>query len=421
MKPNSSLITHRSSLFYGWFVVAGAFVVMFMGFGAAYSFGAFFHSLRDEFGATRREISLIFAITGFLYFTLGVISGRIADRVGPRRVIMAGGVLLGLGLLLASLTQQLWQVYLTYSLCVGLGVGLSYVPSIGTVQRWFVRRRGFASGLAVAGIGLGNLLAPPIAAVLIDAVGWRETYVILGVVVLVSTLAAALLMERGPEERGLAPDGEPLAAGTAPTPPWGMTVGEAVGTRPYKLLYLAAVATSLGLFIPFAHIVPYATDHGLSERMGAIILGAIGAGSAAGRLALGGTADRIGRRQALAGSFLLMALMLLWWLVATEAWSLLLFAFLFGVGYGGFVALVPALTSDYFGARHTGAIIGLLYTAAGIGTLIGPTLAGVAFDLRESYALPILLSAAANLIAVACMVALGDPSRFRAAQAGRDA
>jgi len=386
-----------------------------MGFGAAYTFGAFFHPLQDEFGATRREISLVFALTGFLYFSLGAVSGRLADRVGPRRVIVAGGVLLGLGLLLAALTQRLWQVYLTYSLCVGVGVGLSYVPSIGTVQRWFVRRRGFASGLAVAGIGLGNLIFPPASEVLIDAFGWREAYLVLGVVVGVSTVAAALLIERGPEVRGLAPDGDPPSTAGATTVAWGLTVGEAVRTRPFKLLYLACAATTLGLFIPFAHIVPYATDHGLSDRVGAIVLGAIGAGSVGGRLVLGGSADRLGRRQALVGSFLLMAAMQLWWLAATQTWSLLLFAFFFGVGYGGFVALIPALASDYFGTRHAGALIGLLYTAAAIGSLIGPTLAGVAFDLRDSYAVPILLSAVANLGATGCMAVLGDPRRWRAA------
>ena len=414
MKTHSALSTESSSLFYGWVVVAGAFVVMFMGFGAAYSFGAFFHSLRDEFGATRREISLVFALTAFLYFALGAVSGRLADRVGPRRVIMAGGVLLGVGLLLASLTQALWQVYLTYSLCVGVGVGLAYVPSVGAVQRWFVRRRGFASGLAVAGIGLGNLLFPPLAAWLIRTAGWREAYVVLGVLVLVATVAAALLIERGPEVRGLAPDGDPPASAGAATASWGLAPAEALRTRPFGLLYLACTATALGLFIPFAHIVPYATDHGLSELTGAVVLGAIGAGSVAGRLVLGGSADRLGRRQALAGSFALMALTLLWWLVATEAWSLLLFAFFFGIGYGGFVALIPALASDYFGVRHTGALIGLLYTAAGFGSLLGPTLAGVAFDLRDSYTIPILFSAAANLIAIACMAAIGDPRGFRA-------
>jgi MFS family permease len=415
MKTDAARGTMHGTIFYGWAVVAGAFVVMLMGFGAAYSFGAFFHSLRDEFGATRREISLIFALTACIYFGLGVVSGRIADRVGPRRVIVAGGVLLGIGLLLASFTQHLWQIYLTYSLCVGLGVGLTYVPSIGTVQRWFVRRRGFASGLAVAGIGLGNLLFPPVASALIDAIGWRAAYVVLGVVVLVCTLAAALLIERGPEVRGLAPDGDPPSHPGVTAAGWGLTPSEAIHTRPFKILYLACLATTLGLFIPFAHIVPYATDHGLSEFTGAVVLGAIGAGSIGGRLVLGGSADRIGRRQALAGSFLLMAATLLWWLAAMQAWSLILFALLFGVGYGGFVALIPALASDYFGVRHTGALIGLLYTSAAAGSLIGPTLAGVAFDLRDSYALPILLSAAANLLAAGCMVIIGAPDRFNAA------
>jgi MFS family permease len=161
------------------------------------------------------------------------------------------------------------------------------------------------------------------------------------------------------------------------------------------------------LFIPFVHLVPYAADLGISDFTAAFILGAIGAGSAAGRLVLGGTADRLGRRQALIGSFILMAATQLWWLVATGTWSLLGFAFCFGIGYGGFVALIPALTTDYFGVRQTGAIIGLLYTGAGIGTLLGPTLAGLAFDLRHSYTLPILFSAGANVIAVMCMIKLG--------------
>jgi MFS family permease len=298
---------------------------------------------------------------------------------------------------------------------VGLGVGLTYVPAVGAVQRWFVRRRGFASGLAVAGIGAGNLVFPPLAAALIGAAGWRAAYLVLGLLVLVTTLAAALLIERGPEVRGLGPDGDPPAAG-GQAAAWGLTVGEALRSRPFRLFYLAAVATGLGIFIPFVHVAPYATDRGISEFNAALIVGAIGAGSVAGRLALGGMADRVGRRQAMIGSFLLMALTLASWLAATELWSLLIFAFVFGVGYGGFVALAPALTTDYFGVRHAGAIIGLLYTSVALGTLVGPTLAGVAFDLRDSYTLPIVLSAAANLVAAACLTALEDPQRFRAAR-----
>src|SRR5262245_1560758 len=368
---------------------------MFMGFGAAYCFGSFFHSLHDEFGATRREVSLVFSLTAFLYFLLGAVSGSVADRIGPRRVIATGGALVGIGLLLAATTQSLWQVYTTYSLGVGFGVGIAYVPAVGAVQRWFVRQRGFASGLAVAGIGLGTLLMPPIAAALISHFGWRWTYTWLGIAVLVIMVPAALLIERSPEVHGLTPDGDPPAPNRSTSTVAGATLNEALHSSSFWWLYLAALTTALGLFTPFVHIVPYATDHGISEFAASIILGTIGAGSTLGRLALGGTADRLGRRQALAGAFSLMAVMQLWWLWATSLWSLLVFAFFFGTGYGGFVALIPALTVDYFGVRQAGAIIGSLYTGVGVGSLIGPTLAGVAFDLHQSYTLPILLSAIA--------------------------
>jgi MFS family permease len=397
-------------IFYGWWVVTGAFIVMFMGFGAAYSFGPFFHALRDEFGATRREVSLVFSLTAFLYFLLGAFSGPVADRIGPRRVIATGGVCVASGLLLAATTQHLWQVYATYSLGVGVGVGIAYVPSVGAVQRWFTRQRGIASGLAVAGIGLGTLLMPPIAAVLIPRFGWRWTYAILGIVVLLIMVPASLLIEHSPEARGLTPNGDPPPPQQSATTLGGATLQEALWSPTFWWLYLAAGTTALGLFIPFVHIVPYATDHGLSEFAGSMILGTIGAGSTLGRLVLGGTADRFGRRQALVGAFLLMTLMQVWWLGSTSLWSLLVFALCFGTGYGGFVALIPALTVDYFGVRQAGAIIGSLYTSVGVGSLVGPTLAGVVFDWYQSYTLPILVSAAANLVAVCCLMVLGNKS-----------
>jgi MFS family permease len=414
--------------FYGWVVVGATFVVLFLGFGTAYTFAAFFHSLRDEFDATRKDVSLVFSITGFLYFGLGAVSGPVADRVGPRWVAAFGMALVGAGLLLASRAQALWQVYLTYSLGVGLGVGLAYVPAIGAVQRWFVRRRGFASGLAVAGIGVGTLVMPPLAAALIDVIGWRGAYVALAAMTLLFGIGAALLLEHSPQQRGLLPDGEavtrqastvesghqpPVSHSPFPTP-HSLAAREALRSRPFALLYGACLATSLGLFIPFAHLAAYARDQGLSDVTGAWLVALIGAGSAAGRLGLGSVADRAGRRRSLAAAFAGMGLMLVWWLAATSFWSLAVFALLFGVGYGGFVALIPALTSDYFGGRNAGAIIGVLYTGPGIGALVGPYLAGLAYDVRESYVLPIALAALANLVAVACMALLTDPARWRA-------
>src|ERR1019366_10717108 len=162
--------------FYGWFVVIGAFAVTFVGFGCAYTFSAFVEPLQREFGASRGSVSLVFSLAGFLYFSLGIVSGPVADRVGPRRLAVAGMLLTGLGLAAASMARSLSEVYAAYGLGVGLGVGCAFVPAIGAVQRWFVRRRGFASGLAVSGIGVGTLVMPPLASLFIDTLGWRDAY-----------------------------------------------------------------------------------------------------------------------------------------------------------------------------------------------------------------------------------------------------
>ena len=408
----------RSGIFRGWFVVAGAFVVMFLAFGCAYSFTAFFESLQQEFGASRGEISLVFSIAGFLFFTVGALTGPLADRVDPRWVIGAGMAMIGAGLILASAAATLLQVYAAYGLGIGLGVGFAYVPAIGPVQRWFVRRRGTASGLAVAGIGVGTLAMPIVAALLIAAQGWRAAYLIMGIVAIAGGLAATALIEASPERRGLHPDGDTgpaagPAVGGAPSWP-GLSTRQALATRPFWVLYVAALMLSVGLFVPFVHLVPYAQDHGIGKATAVSIFGLVGLGSAAGRLFLGGVADRFGRRQSLLAMFVGLALMFAWWLVSTSVWQLAIFAFIYGTCYGGFVALAPAVIVDYLGARNASGIIGVLYTSVGVGTLLGPTLAGYAFDVYQSYTLPIAVSAAAALLAALCTSLLRDPEVWRA-------
>src|SRR5438067_2036562 len=182
-------------VFYGWFVVAAAFAVTFVGFGCAYTFSAFIEPLQRDFGASRGSVSLVFSLAGFLYFGLGIVSGPLADRFGSRRLAFAGMILTGLGLAAASTAHSLWEVYAGYGLGVGVGVGCAYVPAVGAVQRWFVRRRGFASGLAVAGIGVGTLVMPPLASLLIGSLGWCGAYLALGTLALVLGCSVALLIE----------------------------------------------------------------------------------------------------------------------------------------------------------------------------------------------------------------------------------
>jgi MFS family permease len=388
----------RPGVFYGWFVVAGTFGVTFIGFGNAYSFGAFLPSLQHDFAASRGSVSLVFALAGFLYFGLGVISGPLADRWGSRRFAVIGMILIAIGLALASMARSLIQVYAAYSLGVGLGIGCAYVPAVAAVQRWFVRRRGFASGLAVSGIGVGTLVAPPVVALGIEFLGWRGTYLALGVFTLVAGVGLAFLIEDDPRKRGLAPDGEAMSP-SAQSRPAVPGVWSTVTSRRFIGLYGACFICAFGLFVPFVHLVPYALDRGIPQASAVLLIGAIGVGSTAGRFLLGDLADRLGRGFSFLIMFVGMGLSFAIWLSAGSFWPLAIFALVFGVFYGGFVALAPAVVIDYFGAQNASTIIGILYTSVAFGTLIGPSAAGYAFDLSHSYTLPILASGCAYALA----------------------
>ncbi|MBV6306923.1 MFS transporter [Candidimonas humi] len=459
-QPSPTAAQPQPRLFYGWLVVAAGFAVTFVGFGCAYSFSAFVEPLQRDFDATRGSVSLVFALAGFLYFGFGMISGPLADRWGARRLAALGMLLTAAGLAAAGMAHSLTQVYLGYGLGVGLGVGCAYVPAMGTVQRWFVRRRGFASGLAVSGIGVGTLVMPPLVSLLIPLTGWRGAYMVLAVIAVVLGAGMALLIEDSPRSRGLQPDGDPAPPAATPVPPAaslsrsapavhsvpadhsalgdhsdhpgpsthgapathrtaaivpGASIRDALRSRPFIALYAACLFSSFGLFVPFVHLVPYAQDHGIAQSAAVLLIGAIGVGSTAGRFFLGGVADRMGRRPALLAMLAGMALALLIWLASTSMWALFLFALLFGVCYGGYVALLPALVMDEFGGRNISGLIGILYTSVAFGNLIGPSAAGYAYDLTHSYAVPILASAACNLLAVAILAWL---SRRRGAMAG---
>ncbi len=392
-------------LFYGWLVVAGAFAVTFVGFGSAYTFSVFVEALQRDFGASRGSVSLVFSLAGFLYFGLGIVSGPLADRWGSRRLAVLGMILTGAGLAIASTAHSLTEIYAAYGLGVGLGVGFSYVPALGAVQRWFVRRRGFASGLAVSGIGVGTLVMPPLAAFFIAALGWRGAYLALGGLAAVLGVGMALLIENDPRDRGLRPDGDPPPSRADVRGPQGFSVRDAVRSPRFAGLYTACLILSFGLFVPFVHLVPYARDHGVPASAAVLLLAVIGVGSTAGRFFLGGLADRMGRQLGLLLMFVGMALASVVWVFSTGFWALAVFAFAYGVFYGGFVALLPALAMDWFGGRNISGIIGVLFTSVAFGTLIGPSAAGFAFDLNHSYTLPILASICANVVAAAILAA----------------
>lgn len=252
---------------------------------------------------------------------------------------------------LAGAARSLTEVYLAYGVGVGLGVGLSYVPVLGVVQRWFMRLRGFASGIAVSGIGVGTIIMPPIATWLIDVVGWRVAYMLIGGLVAAIGIGMSLLIVNDPQERGTAPDGDPIGPQLNLASPQGASIREAIRSPHFITLYAACLLCSFGVFVPFAHLVPYALDHGIPQSSAVLILGAIGIGSTMGRFFLGGLADRLGRKVSLLAMFAGMALAMGIWAFSTEAWQLGTFALVYGLFYGGWVALLPAVVMDEFGGE----------------------------------------------------------------------
>jgi OFA family oxalate/formate antiporter-like MFS transporter len=377
---------------YGWVVVLCAFTLMFVGFGAAYSFAAFFRAFQAEFAASRAHVSLVFSLCAFLYFLLGAPGGMLADRYGTRRVALAGVAFLVAGLVAASYARSIGVLYATYSVGLGIGIGLTYVPSVGAVQPWFEKRRVLASGIAVSGIGAGNLLAPPLTAWWIETLGWRGAYLALAACTLVLGGAAAAAIRNRPAGHGRATEGVPLRA--------------ALGTRNFWVLYGTLVLSGFGCFVPLVHIGPYAVDAGHPESFAVLLVSLIGLGSLIGRFAIGGIAHRLGTMASLALMYLGMALMLLLWWASTGAAALSLMATGFGICYGGFVATFPSAVMELFGARSVAGIIGCLYTAAGVGTLFGPPLTGAAFDATGSYAAPILGAALLAFLAAAGIATL---------------
>lgn len=374
----------------GWLVVAATFFSTFTVFGIAYSFGAFFSSMATEFGAGKGATSLMFSITAFLYFSLGLLSGRVADRFGPRPVLAVGAVVMGLGLILTSMVDRLWLGYLTYGVGVGVGVSCGYVPLLAAVGGWFERYRAIASGVAVEGVGLGTLLIARLSAELISSYGWRTTYVIFGLGAPAALALCLLGASRPPVSQG---EAEPLR------------IGEAVRTSAFRWFYISALFVSMALFVPFVFLAPFAEEHETSKVAAASLIGVIGGGSIIGRLGLAALGDWLGRMRMLRGAFLILALSFLIWLSAGNSFKMLfVFAIVMGIAYGGFIALSPAVTAEMFGLAGLGGIMGALYTSAGVGGLIGPPLAGMLIDFTKSYTVVIILAMLLSLSAFVCLL-----------------
>ncbi|MBA7675100.1 L-lactate transporter [subsurface metagenome] len=366
--------------------------------GVNSSFGVFFKSLESTFGLTRATTSAV--LSGRMAFSclFAVLGGWAIDRYRPKVVFSIMGLFIGISLILTSQTTAAWQLFVTYSLLMAIGVGAFYVVTTSTILRWFDRRRGLALGITGSGGGLGIALVAPLATFLIESFEWRNALMMLGVIVWLVMIPVAQLLRKDPYEIGALPDGAMPGDLTARikediTSPPIISLVKVFQTKNFWSFLFIGVLLAFSWVFVLTHIVPHATDLGFSAIQSATILSLTGIAMIAGRLLTGALTDKISAKVIAVISSLLQAGVLLWLVWGQELWMLYLFGLLHGFTMGGFTTANTVLIGGTFGLKDIGKILGVLEIGIFIGAATGPYFGGLIFDVSSSYTLAFLIMA----------------------------
>jgi MFS family permease len=375
---------------HAWIMATTAFFTCFVVYGVQYSFGAFFDSIARDLGAGRADTAGIFSVNMFVSNLFGVLAGYLTDRFGPRPMVVLASLTMGAGLVMTAGIDRLWMGYLTYGVAMGIASGCVFIPMVAAVSGWFERRRNAAIGLTVSGIGCGTLFVVPLIGVMIHRYGWRMSYLLLGIIGAALLLICAIIIER-----------PPLPALRTQT-----RLGDVARTPPFILLCLAGTLSNVGIFIPFVYLPGFAQTRHINPVAAASLLGIIGGASVIGRLGLGGISDRLGVMWLYKLTLLLIGASYVLWFTPPSFAVLVLFAVVLGIGYGGSVALCPAVVADLFGVPGLGAMLGVIYGGSALSSLAWPPLAGVIVDRTGSYGGVAALGAGCGLLGWALLYPL---------------
>ncbi len=382
-----------------WLVVLALFVVTYGISTPLAAYGVFLPVLAEAFGWSRGAIATALSINLLLGGVAGFVVGALADRHGPRVMLVVTVALAGTAFALVSTVSALWQLYVFVGVLGGIGMSSFYLLAATTVAHWFDERRGLALALVLVGFNLGYISAGPLAAWLITRLGWREAYALLGSVGGLLTLGAAFTVRlpRAAEARALHRVAVGATAGSPAARP-GMTLRAAlIDPRQWFLNLSWFLLGGLALMVS-VHVVPFARDQGISLAAASLALTAYGIGSVSGRLTAGAVSERIGAHTTIRLGYLLqiVSLVALLWVPSREA--LLVSLALFGAGFAASDTMVTKVIPDVFGVRAIGAIMGVLTLGWRIGAALGPALAGFIYDATGSYAIPFGLAPVAVLV-----------------------
>jgi len=393
-----------------WAVIAGGFTLNLM-LGIAFSWSVFVRPLMDSFGWTKTAATLPFTIFIVALALTMVPAGRAQDRIGPRKVAIFGGMVLGSGFMLGwfieGIRNPLW-LYLTFGLVAGTGSGLAYACTIPAARKWFPDRPGLAVGFVTTGAGMSALLFAPLQRYLIDTQGLAMTFLIVGIVLLVVSVFSASLLSNPPE--GWKPrEWKPRQSATTPT---------AVATRDYGLaeviksgrfwmLWVMFVFMSAAGLMVIGHIAAYAEEIGLAAMYAAVAAGVLSVFNAFGRPGSGVLSDKIGVVKSMLILFTIQGIMMLIFPhFAVAMVTIYISVAIIGFNFGANFVLFPSVTADFFGIKHLGTNYGLVFTAYGAGATLGPIMASYIYDTTQSYTMAFTIAAVLIFLAVVMALVL---------------
>lgn len=391
-------------LFYGWVIVGAGLVITCLGLGTMMSLGIFLQPMSAATGWSRTAISTAALLNFLCMGPASFLWGALSDRFGTRSVVLAGGALLGVGLVGASQAATIGQFQLLFGVLIGVAAGSFYAPLTATATHWFTRHRSLAVALVSAGMGIGSMTLSPLARWLITVYDWRVAMFALGALSWLLIIPAALLLRKPPALPNLT--GGDVAVDREDRE---FTVGRALCTPQFaaiSLTYFACCAAHSG---PIFHMVSYAIDCGVPAMAAAMVFGAAGLASLSGRITGGLASDRIGAKRMIIAGLALQAVSVSLYLFTRQLTSFYALALMFGFSYGAVMPLYAILVREYFGARIMGTMFGAVNMASTLGMALGPWTGGRVYDLYGSYFWLYIGSCGIGLGAVAIALTFRPP------------
>jgi MFS family permease len=410
----------QGKIFYGWFILIALIVILSISLGIRASFGVFFKSIEAEFLLSRGATSGIFSAHMLLCSIFAILGGIALDRYGPRKVFLFTGICTGLSLILSSQVHHTWLLFITYSLILAIGTGATFAMVIATASRWFTKGRGLALGIATLGDGFGVLIIAPLAASLISTFNWREALFLIGLAAILLISSFSFLLKNAPPEASLLSIAEKSQKNKETIENINMRIksadyslAEALRTKNFWFIAFIYFLFSLSYHLIITHVVPHATDIGITAFEAATIMSLIGIGNIVGRLLVGFISDRIDRKFLCIFCLLIQAIAMFWLTWSHGLWMFYIFAVVFGFAYGGISTLTAGLIGDAFGLTNIGSISGTLVIGFSVGAATGPLIGGFVFDIFNDYFFSFLIGALSALVAIPFVAFMENNLRIR--------